>query len=148
MIQSIISAIKGELPDLSDLQLADYKKENNPKVLNMSNGCPIFDKRNALTVGPSGPQLMEDIVYLDEITHFDRERIPERVVHAKGADLLTGSRRTSSEAIHTQTLLLFIFLSQELSDDRYIISKLGFDGWPVLGKGHCKASPTAENLLP
>ncbi|CAJ0605169.1 unnamed protein product [Cylicocyclus nassatus] len=85
MIQSIISAVTGEKSDPSDLQLANYKKSNNPKVINMSNGCPIYDKRNSLTVGPRGPQLMEDIVYLDEITHFDRERIPERVVHAKGA---------------------------------------------------------------
>ncbi|VDK56472.1 unnamed protein product [Cylicostephanus goldi] len=92
MIQSIISAVTGEKSDPSDLQLANYKKSNNPKVINMSNGCPIYDKRNSLTVGPRGPQLMEDIVYLDEITHFDRERIPERVVHAKGAESMLKSR--------------------------------------------------------
>lgn len=39
---------------------------------------------NSLTVGPRGPTLLQDIAYLDEIAHFDRERIPERVVHAKG----------------------------------------------------------------
>jgi len=38
-----------------------------------------------LTVGPRGPMLLQDITFLDELAHFDRERIPERVVHAKGA---------------------------------------------------------------
>ena len=37
------------------------------------------------TVGPQGPALLQDVVFLDEMAHFDRERIPERVVHAKGA---------------------------------------------------------------
>lgn len=43
------------------------------------------DFRNVLTVGPRGPMLLEDTTYLDEISHFAFERIPERVVHAKGA---------------------------------------------------------------
>jgi catalase len=38
-----------------------------------------------LTAGPRGPLLLQDITFLDEMAHFDRERIPERVVHAKGA---------------------------------------------------------------
>lgn len=55
-----------------------------------SSGRPISDKNNILTAGARGPMLMEDVIYYDEIAHFDRERIPERVVHAKGAgNLLT-----------------------------------------------------------
>ncbi|KIH64529.1 catalase, partial [Ancylostoma duodenale] len=50
----------------------------------MSNGAPIHNKTNVKTAGPRGPLLMEDVVFLDEMAHFDRERIPERVVHAKG----------------------------------------------------------------
>lgn len=50
----------------------------------MTSGRPVGDKTNSLTVGPRGPTLLQDIAYLDEIAHFDRERIPERVVHAKG----------------------------------------------------------------
>jgi catalase len=38
-----------------------------------------------VTVGPRGPLLIEDRAFIDEMAHFDRERIPERVVHAKGA---------------------------------------------------------------
>ena len=51
-------------------------------------GCPVADKLNSLTVGPRGPLLMQDNVFLDEMSRFDRERIPERVVHANGSGVL------------------------------------------------------------
>lgn len=38
-------------------------------------------------MGPRGPLLVQDVVFTDEMAHFDRERIPERVVHAKGAGM-------------------------------------------------------------
>ncbi|KAK5968440.1 Peroxisomal catalase 1 [Trichostrongylus colubriformis] len=71
--------------DLTPMQMEKFKKEH-PKAdtLTTSSGAPIYDKRNVLTVGPRGPMLMQDVTYLDEIAHFDRERIPERVAHAKG----------------------------------------------------------------
>ncbi len=50
-----------------------------------SQGRPIPNDTNSLTVGPDGPVLIEDLHLIDKIAHFDRERIPERVVHAKGA---------------------------------------------------------------
>jgi len=48
-------------------------------------GVPIDDIAASLTVGYHGPVLMQDVVFLDSMAHFGRERIPERVVHAKGA---------------------------------------------------------------
>lgn len=48
-------------------------------------GVPIDNIAASLTVGYHGPVLMQDVVFLDTMAHFDRERIPERVVHAKGA---------------------------------------------------------------
>lgn len=48
-------------------------------------GAPVASKTATITVGPRGPVLLQDFVYLDEMAHFDRERIPERVVHAKGS---------------------------------------------------------------
>ncbi|XP_040266628.1 catalase [Bufo bufo] len=54
-------------------------------VLTTGGGNPICDKLNLLTIGPRGPLLVQDVVFTDEMAHFDRERIPERVVHAKGA---------------------------------------------------------------
>lgn len=53
-------------------------------------GAPVENFTASLTVGPQGPLLLQDSVFLDEITHFDRERIPERVVHAKGAGKCLG----------------------------------------------------------
>ena len=44
-------------------------------------------KTTTLTVGERGPVLLQDFTFLDDMAHFDRERIPERVVHAKGAGL-------------------------------------------------------------
>ena len=48
-------------------------------------GIPVADDQNSLTAGPRGPVLMQDVHLLEKLGHFDRERIPERVVHAKGA---------------------------------------------------------------
>jgi catalase len=53
-------------------------------TLTTNQGLPISDDQNTLTVGPRGPQLLEDFVMREKITHFDHERIPERVVHARG----------------------------------------------------------------
>lgn len=68
-------------------QLQNYKDslQGGSPLLTTGSGCPIADKVNSLTIGPRGPILLQDVVFIDEIAHFDRERIPERVVHAKGA---------------------------------------------------------------
>lgn len=50
-----------------------------------SNGCPINDPEASQRVGQNGPLLLQDFHLIDLLAHFDRERIPERVVHAKGA---------------------------------------------------------------
>ena len=52
--------------------------------LTTNQGVPVADDQNTLTVGPRGPQLLEDFILREKITHFDHERIPERVVHARG----------------------------------------------------------------
>src|SRR5580700_11034349 len=48
-------------------------------------GAVIADDENSLKAGPRGPSLLEDHVLLEKIQHFDHERIPERIVHARGA---------------------------------------------------------------
>jgi catalase len=55
------------------------------KKLTNADGSPIADNQNSLTAGPRGPLLMQDIQLLEQMQHFNRERIPERVVHAKGS---------------------------------------------------------------
>ncbi|KAI9228773.1 MAG: catalase [Piptocephalis tieghemiana] len=54
-------------------------------ILTTSVGTPVDDDRNTLTAGERGPALLSDFHYIDKISHFDRERVPERVVHAKGS---------------------------------------------------------------
>ncbi|XP_077530400.1 catalase-like [Haemaphysalis longicornis] len=72
--------------DWASDQLKDYaEKHKKPRQLTTSWGAPVGDKSNVLTAGPRGPVLLQDFVFLDEMAHFDRERIPERVAHAKGA---------------------------------------------------------------
>jgi catalase len=53
-------------------------------VLTTANGVPVFDDQNTLKVGARGPALIEDFHYREKMFHFDHERIPERVVHARG----------------------------------------------------------------
>lgn len=53
--------------------------------LTTNQGAPIGDNQNSRTAGQNGPTLLEDYQLLEKLAHFDRERIPERVVHARGA---------------------------------------------------------------
>lgn len=67
-------------------QLQEFKdKSQYPGTTTLSNGCPVGRKTASLTVGPRGPILLQDSVFQDEMAAFNRERIPERVVHAKGS---------------------------------------------------------------
>ncbi|MCJ2012198.1 catalase [Methylobacterium sp. J-076] len=62
-------------------QVAD---DDHP-VLTTNHGTPISDNQNQLKAGARGPVLLEDEVYREKINHFDHERIPERIVHARGS---------------------------------------------------------------
>ena len=54
------------------------------RVLTNRQGHPISNNQSQRTVGARGPATLENYQFLEKITHFDRERIPERVVHARG----------------------------------------------------------------
>jgi catalase len=54
------------------------------KTLRTNQGIPIADNQNSIKSGTRGPILLEDFVLREKITHFDHERIPERIVHARG----------------------------------------------------------------
>ncbi len=55
------------------------------KKLTTASGCPVSDNQNIMTAGPRGPQLLQDVWFLEKLAHFDREVIPERRMHAKGS---------------------------------------------------------------
>jgi catalase len=58
--------------------------EADRAVLTNRQGHPVYDNQNQRTVGARGPATLENYQFLEKISHFDRERIPERVVHARG----------------------------------------------------------------
>src|SRR6187399_365036 len=65
--------------------LAQFQENSNDQILTTNQGLRINDDQNSLKAGERGPSLLEDFHLREKITHFDHERIPERVVHARGA---------------------------------------------------------------
>jgi catalase len=59
--------------------------DSSDQVLTTNQGVPVADNQNSLKAGLRGPTLLEDFILREKITHFDHERIPERVVHARGS---------------------------------------------------------------
>jgi len=55
------------------------------KTLTTNFGAPVADDQNSVTAGDKGPVLIQDVHLIEKLAHFNRERIPERIVHAKGA---------------------------------------------------------------
>src|SRR6201986_4354803 len=62
-----------------------HQQATDGNDLTTNQGIPVSDNQNSLKVGPRGPVLLEDFVLREKIMHFDHERIPERVVHARGS---------------------------------------------------------------
>ena len=55
------------------------------KILTTESGAPVSDNQHSQTAGPNGPVLIQDHHLIEKLARFERERIPERVVHAKGS---------------------------------------------------------------
>jgi catalase len=72
-------------PDDKQRQLDDYRIDPCSTEMTTDQGNPVGETDNSLTVGERGPTLMEDFHFREKITRFDHERIPERVVHARGS---------------------------------------------------------------
>ncbi len=66
-------------------QLAAEREDGADQTLTSNDGLPINDDQNSLKGGERGPSLLEDFLLREKLTHFDHERIPERIVHARGA---------------------------------------------------------------
>ncbi len=58
---------------------------SQPKQMTTTGGNPIADNQNSLSAGPRGPLLLQDYQLIEKLAHQNRERVPERVVHAKGS---------------------------------------------------------------
>ena len=60
-------------------------KHMSQKKLTSASGIPYYNNEDTQSAGPRGPLLLQDFILHEKMAHFNRERIPERVVHAKGA---------------------------------------------------------------
>jgi catalase len=69
----------------SNLPLDHARVDSSGRVLTTNQGVPVADNQHSLKAGLRGPTLLEDFILREKITHFDHERIPERVVHARGS---------------------------------------------------------------
>ncbi|ELY2783933.1 catalase HPII [Cronobacter turicensis] len=65
--------------------LDTFRKGGENEALTTNQGVRIADDQNSLRAGTRGPTLLEDFILREKITHFDHERIPERIVHARGS---------------------------------------------------------------
>ncbi|WP_242342810.1 catalase [Anaeromyxobacter terrae] len=68
-----------------NLPLDRVRVDSSGQGLTTNQGVPIADDQSSLKAGLRGPTLMEDFILREKITHFDHERIPERIVHARGS---------------------------------------------------------------
>ncbi|MEP6885212.1 MAG: catalase [Gammaproteobacteria bacterium] len=72
-------------PTAPEGALTQHRGNDEGRMLTTNQGVPISDNQNSLKAGLRGPTLLEDFVLREKITHFDHERIPERIVHARGS---------------------------------------------------------------
>ena len=92
------SAPKGDSQEAAGGELHQIAGGDHP-ALTTNQGVALSDNQNSLRANPRGPTLLEDFILREKITHFDHERIPERIVHARGTGVhgffeLTASLKT------------------------------------------------------
>ena len=65
--------------------LDNFRADSTGQMMTTNQGIPVADNQHSLKIGLRGPTALEDFIMREKITHFDHERIPERVVHARGS---------------------------------------------------------------
>ncbi|ASE61139.1 catalase [Chryseobacterium indologenes] len=87
-------------------QLQSHTTSNEGEKLTTNQGLKINNNQDSLKAGERGPSLLEDFILREKITHFDHERIPERVVHARGSGAHGVFKLTKSMAAYTKAKFL------------------------------------------
>lgn len=80
-------------------------EETPGKRLTTASGRPYAEHENSLTAGPRGPMLIQDYIFHEKMAHFNRERIPERIVHAKGSGAFGTFKVTNDITKYTKAKL-------------------------------------------
>ena len=78
---------------------------SDTRKLTTNAGAPVPDNQNVMTAGPRGPQLLQDVWFLEKLAHFDREVIPERRMHAKGSGTIGAFTVTNDITRYTKAKL-------------------------------------------
>src|SRR3954463_4640659 len=82
-------------------------------------GIAVDDNQNSITAGPRGPVLLQDFHLIEKLQHFNRERIPERVVHAKGSGAYGTFTVTHDISRHTKARLFGAIGKQTETFERF-----------------------------
>jgi len=82
--------------------MSDYQPDNDST---MSTGAPAASDRNSLTIGRDGPIVLHDVHFLEQMAHFNREKVPERQPHAKGAGAFGVFETTEDVSKYTKAAL-------------------------------------------
>ena len=80
-------------------------KDNQSVGSTMSTGAPAPSDRHSLTIGPDGPILLHDVHFLEQMAHFNREKVPERQPHAKGSGAFGVFETTEDLSAYTRSAL-------------------------------------------
>ncbi|MDB5851761.1 MAG: katE, partial [Rhodoferax sp.] len=87
-------------------QLGQFRDDASGQLMTTNTGTKINDDQNSLKASDRGPSLLEDFILREKITHFDHERIPERVVHARGSGAHGVFKVYESQSAVTKALFL------------------------------------------
>jgi len=84
----------------------DRRETVTRKTLTTSAGAPVADDNNSISAGPRGPLTFDNYQLFEKLAHFNRERIPERVVHARGAGAYGTFKLSASLSQYTRASFL------------------------------------------
>lgn len=82
--ENIMERSATKMSNKKDQHLKSFRTNNNDKAITTNQGIKVSEDENTLRAGERGPSLLEDFHFREKMTHFDHERIPERIVHARG----------------------------------------------------------------
>ena len=85
--------------------MTDMNKKQGGTGSTTGTGAPAVSDRNSLTVGPDGPILLHDVHFLEQMAHFNREKVPERQPHAKGSGAFGTFETTHDVSAYTKAAL-------------------------------------------
>ena len=94
------------IADAKSADLQQDREDSTDQFLTTNQGVRINDNQNSLKAGDRGPTLLEDFIMREKITHFDHERIPERIVHARGTAAHGFFQVYESQAKYTRAAFL------------------------------------------